>query len=162
MKRRSNSTRLSCNRRRCKSSTGAGIQANDGDGARDWKRQFNFSAIANDLSALNGAVQYGNGLAYSMANLDDEFNARFPGYGSANPTNYAGMYRNCTKQSRYGSLGVEGCGLQYSQLNTMPAGADVAAAVSEFDDAVADASGWQLTCRAGTGRNGKTAPVDAH
>ena len=55
---------------------------------------FNFGAIANDLSALNGAVQYGNGLAYSMANLDDEFNARFPGYGNANPTNYAGMYRN--------------------------------------------------------------------
>lgn len=79
---------------------------------------FNFSAIANDLSALNGAVQYGNGLAYSMANLDDEFNARFPGYGSANPTNYAGMYRNWYKtnlDTAHSALKV--AGLQYSQLN---------------------------------------------
>lgn len=79
---------------------------------------FNFGAIANDLSALNGAVQYGNGLAYSMANLDDEFNARFPGYGSANPTNYAGMYRNwynTNLDTAHSALKV--AGLQYSQLN---------------------------------------------
>lgn len=79
---------------------------------------FNFSAIANDLSALNGVVQYGNSLAYSMANLDDEFNARFPGYGSANPTNYAGMYRNwynTNLDTAHSALKV--AGLQYSQLN---------------------------------------------
>jgi P-type conjugative transfer protein TrbJ len=79
---------------------------------------FNFSAIANDLSALNGVVQYGNGLAYSMANLDDEFNARFPGYGNANPTNYAGMYRNwynTNLDTAHSALKV--AGLQYSQLN---------------------------------------------
>src|ERR1019366_4550163 len=66
-------------------------------------------------------------------------------------------------QSRYGSLGVEGCGASILAVEQRClVGADVAAAVSEFDDAVADPPSWQLTCRAGTGRNGKTAPVDAH
>ena len=66
---------------------------------------FNFSAIANDLSALNGV-------------LDDEFNARFPGYGNANPTNYAAMYRNwynTNLDTAHSALKV--AGLQYSQLN---------------------------------------------
>jgi P-type conjugative transfer protein TrbJ len=63
-------------------------------------------------------VQYGNGLAYSMANLDDEFNARFPGYGNANSTNYAGMYRswyNTNLDTAHSAL--KAAGLQYSQLN---------------------------------------------
>ena len=53
-----------------------------------------------------------------MANLDDEFNARFPGYGNANPTNYAGMYRNwynTNLDTAHSALKV--AGLQYSQLN---------------------------------------------
>jgi len=67
-------------------------------------------------------------------------------------------------QSRYGSFGAEGCGASILAVEQrcLVWWQTFAAAVSEFDDAVADASGWQLTCRAGTGRNGKTAPVDAH
>ncbi len=79
---------------------------------------FNFSAIANDLNAINGAVQYGNSMAYTMANLDDEFNSRFPGYGSSTPTNYSQQYRNWYKtnlDTAHSALKVTG--MQYSQLN---------------------------------------------
>jgi len=62
-------------------------------------------------------VQYGNGLAYSMANLDDEFNARFPGYGSANQRITRACIATGTNQSRYGSSALKVAGLQYSQLN---------------------------------------------
>src|SRR5438874_6193454 len=39
-----------------------------------------FGPIQSDLNALASIVQGGMSLAYSMANLDTQFRARFPGY----------------------------------------------------------------------------------
>ena len=79
---------------------------------------FNFGEIANDLNSINGAVQYGNSMAYTMANMDQEFNSRFPGYGSTTGASYPGLYRqwySTNLDTAHAALKVTG--LQYSQLN---------------------------------------------
>ena len=40
-----------------------------------------FGPISSDLNALASIVQGGQALSYSLANLDSQFKARFPGYG---------------------------------------------------------------------------------
>jgi type IV secretion system protein TrbJ len=78
---------------------------------------FNFSAIAYDLNALSGVVKYGEGLAYSMANLDEEFNTRFPGYSSSTATDYASRYKkwySTNLDTAHAAMKVTG--IQASQL----------------------------------------------
>lgn len=75
-----------------------------------------FGSISGDLTALASIVQGGQALAYSMANLDSQFEARFPGYGY-NGTAYFTQYRTWSQTSLDTTLGtLRAAGLQGQQL----------------------------------------------
>ncbi len=77
-----------------------------------------FGPIASDLNALASIVQGGQSLAYSLANLDSLFKARFPGYGYPG-TGYFTQYRSWSQTSLDTTLGaLRAAGLQGQQLQT--------------------------------------------
>ena len=77
-----------------------------------------FGPIMSDISALHSIVQGGRALAYSMANLDSEFQNRFRGWGyNANAWN--AQYRDWSQTSLDTTLGaLRAAGLQGQQLNS--------------------------------------------
>lgn len=77
-----------------------------------------FGSISNDLNALASIVQGGQALAYSLANLDSLFKARFPGYGYAG-NGYFLRYRTWSQTSLDTTLGaLRAAGLQGQQLQS--------------------------------------------
>jgi len=58
-----------------------------------------FASVNQDINALANVVQQGQAIAYSMSNLDSDFQNRFPGYGSTTSTNYAQLYKNWAQTS---------------------------------------------------------------
>src|ERR1051326_811368 len=77
-----------------------------------------FGPIASDLNALASIVQGGQSLAYSMANRDSLFKARFPGY-TYNGTAYFVQYHNWSQTSLDTTLGaLRAAGLQGQQLQS--------------------------------------------
>ena len=77
-----------------------------------------FGTISNDLNALASIVQGGQALSYSLANLDSQFKARFPGYGYSS-TGYYVRYRSWSQTSLDTTLGaLRAAGLQGQQLQS--------------------------------------------
>lgn len=77
-----------------------------------------FGAIMNDVNALAAIVQGGQGLAYSLANLDQRFRQTYPGYGY-NAGAYYTQYRNWSQTSLDTTLGtLRAAGLQGQQLQS--------------------------------------------
>ncbi len=64
-----------------------------------------FGPIASDINALASIVQGGQALAYSLANLDTLFKARFPGYGYTG-SGYFTQYRTWSQTSLDTTLGA--------------------------------------------------------
>lgn len=76
-----------------------------------------FGPIMADIGSLAAVVQNGRALAYSMANLDGEFRARFRGFGYTARA-WFNDYRNWTQTSLDTTLGtLRAAGLQGAQLN---------------------------------------------
>jgi P-type conjugative transfer protein TrbJ len=76
-----------------------------------------FGPIQNDINALSRIVQGGYSLAYSMANLNSQFSARFKGFAGFRPTNYYQNYQTWSQTSLDTTLGtLSAAGLQGSQL----------------------------------------------
>jgi P-type conjugative transfer protein TrbJ len=73
-----------------------------------------FKDALTDMNKLTNIIQVGNGLAYSMANMDTEFTNRFKGFGYTNAANYPGQYQSWMQTSldtTHGALlavGVQG------------------------------------------------------
>ena len=77
-----------------------------------------FGPISSDLNALASIVQGGQALSYSLANLDSQFKARFPGYGYTG-TGYFTQYRSWSQTSLDTTLGaLRAAGLQGQQLQS--------------------------------------------
>ena len=77
-----------------------------------------FGPIVSDINALASIVQGGQALAYSLANLDTLFKARFPGYGYTG-TGYFTQYRTWSQTSLDTTLGaLRAAGLQSQQLQS--------------------------------------------
>ena len=77
-----------------------------------------FGPIASDLNALSSVVQGGRALSYSLANLDSQFKARFPGYGYTG-SGYFTQYRSWSQTSLDTTLGaLRAAGLQGQQLRS--------------------------------------------
>ena len=64
-----------------------------------------FGPISSDLNALASIVQGGQALSYSLANLDSQFKARFPGYGYSG-NGYFTQYRSWSQTSLDTTLGA--------------------------------------------------------
>jgi P-type conjugative transfer protein TrbJ len=74
-----------------------------------------FGNVMADLNALAAIVQNGMALAYSLADLDGQFRARFPGYGATHA--YYPDYRTWSQTSLDTTLGaLRAAGLQGQQL----------------------------------------------
>lgn len=81
--------------------------------------QMIFNPAMQDLMSLAHVVQTGQGLAYSMANLDQAFAQQYKGYGNAATRSYPQMYRGWMQTSldtAHGAMNV--VGLQGSQLQS--------------------------------------------
>jgi len=52
-----------------------------------------------DMSALTNIIQNGQGLAYSMANMDQEFENRYKSFGYTTAANYQGQYKRWMQTS---------------------------------------------------------------
>ena len=77
-----------------------------------------FGPISSDLNALGAIVQGGQALSYSLANLDSQFKARFPGYGYSG-TGYFTQYQSWSQTSLDTTLGaLRAAGLQGQQLQS--------------------------------------------
>jgi P-type conjugative transfer protein TrbJ len=77
-----------------------------------------YGPITADINALAAIVQGGNALAYSMANLDAQFRARYPGYGSS-PNAYYRDYKVWSETTLDTTLGaLRAAGLQGQQLRS--------------------------------------------
>jgi len=77
-----------------------------------------FGPIASDINALASIVQGGQALAYSLANLNTLFTARFPGYGYTG-SGYFAQYRTWSQTSLDTTLGaLRAAGLQGQQLQS--------------------------------------------
>jgi len=77
-----------------------------------------FGPIASDINALASIVQGGQALAYSLANVDTLFKARFPGYGYTG-AGYFTQYRTWSQTSLDTTLGaLRAAGLQGQQLQS--------------------------------------------
>src|SRR5580700_12342633 len=75
-----------------------------------------FGPISSDLNALASIVQGGQALSYSLANLDSQFKARFPGYGYSG-NGYFTQYRTWSQTSLDTTMGaLQAAGLQGHQL----------------------------------------------
>jgi P-type conjugative transfer protein TrbJ len=78
-----------------------------------------FGPIQADINALARVVQTGYALAYSMANLNSQFSARFKGFAGFRPTNYYQNYQTWSQTSLDTTLGtLNAAGLQGSQLQS--------------------------------------------
>jgi type IV secretion system protein TrbJ len=76
-----------------------------------------FGNVMMDLNALAAIVQNGMALAYSLADLDGQFRARFPGYGTTHA--YYTDYRRWSQTSLDTTLGaLRAAGLQGQQLQS--------------------------------------------
>src|SRR6202051_4736003 len=64
-----------------------------------------FGPISSDLNALASIVQGGQALSYSLANLDSQFKARFPGYGYSGHGHFT-PYRSWSQTSLDTTLGA--------------------------------------------------------
>jgi len=77
-----------------------------------------FGPISADIDALASIVQGGMALSYSLANLDGEFRARYPGYAYSAKTYYRD-YANWFRTSMDTTLGtLRAAGLQGQQLKS--------------------------------------------
>lgn len=77
-----------------------------------------FGTISNDINALASIVQGGQALAYSLANLDALFKARFPGYRYEGAAYYL-RYRDWSQTTLDTTLGaLRAAGLQGQQLRS--------------------------------------------
>ena len=77
-----------------------------------------FGPIVDDINQLASIVQGGRALAYSMANLNAQFRARFPGYGYT-ARGYYTNYRDWSQTSLDTVLGtLRAVGLQGQQLQS--------------------------------------------
>ena len=77
-----------------------------------------FGAIQADINALANIVQGGLALSYSLANLDGEFRARYPGYTYSANTYYKD-YAKWSQTSMDTTLGaLRAAGLQGQQLQS--------------------------------------------
>lgn len=77
-----------------------------------------FGPISSDLNALASIIQGGQALSYSLANLDSQFRARFPGYGYSG-NGYFTQYRSWSQTSLDTTLGaLRAAGLQGQQLQS--------------------------------------------
>jgi P-type conjugative transfer protein TrbJ len=77
-----------------------------------------FGPIMTDIAALHSIVQNGRALAYSMANLDAEFQTRFRGWGY-NANVWYTQYRDWSQTSLDTTLGaLKAAGLQGQQLTS--------------------------------------------
>lgn len=75
-----------------------------------------FGPIQQDLNLLGQTVQGGQSLAYSLGNLDGQFQQRFPGYQPS--TNFSLQYKNWSQTSLDSIMGLlRSIGLQGRQLN---------------------------------------------
>ncbi len=78
-----------------------------------------FGPIQTDINSLAGVVQGGMSLAYSMANLDSQFNNRFRGFSGFVPGNYYNNYQTWSQTSLDTTLGtLQAAGLQGQQLQS--------------------------------------------
>ena len=66
-----------------------------------------FGPIMNDINQLASIVQGGRALAYSMANLNAQFQSRFPGYGYVGRDYFTNYQRLVPNIIRYKSRDVE-------------------------------------------------------
>src|SRR5690349_3463036 len=55
---------------------------------------WQYADLAGQLQQMASLVKYGKGLAYTMANFDQQFRTTFPGYGTYAGGNYYQNYRN--------------------------------------------------------------------
>jgi P-type conjugative transfer protein TrbJ len=77
-----------------------------------------FGSAMQDMMQLSNIVQQGNALAYSMANLDQEFSNRYRGFGYTTSTNYPLQYKKWLQTSLDTSHGaLDALNIQGSQLN---------------------------------------------
>ncbi len=80
-----------------------------------------FGDVMNDLNRLAQVVQTGQALSYSMANLDSQFRATYPGYTLPGNGNFAQQYKNWsqatldTQRSTLAAAGLQGSQLQSEQ-----------------------------------------------
>src|SRR5882672_6276298 len=93
-----------------------------------------FGPISSDLNALASIVQGGQALSYSLANLDAQFKARFPGYGYTG-NGYFTQYRNWSQTSLDTTLGaLKAAGLQGQQLTSEQAVLDQLRGMAQGSD----------------------------
>ena len=77
-----------------------------------------FGPVLSDINALSNIVQGGQALAYSLANLDAQFQSRFRGY-SYSPRSYYTDYRNWSQTSLDTTRStLRAAGLQSQQLQS--------------------------------------------
>ncbi len=75
-----------------------------------------FGVIASDMTDLRQVVNSGQALAYTMDNIDQQFNERFPGYLPS--SDFAASYKSWTQTSNASTLGaLKAANLQNSQFN---------------------------------------------
>jgi len=78
-----------------------------------------FKDAMGDMASLANIIQVGNGLAYSMANMDTEFSNRYKGFGYTTTANYPAQYHAWLQTSldtTHGALNA--VGLQGQQLGS--------------------------------------------
>jgi len=76
-----------------------------------------FGPALNDMQMLSQIIQKGQGLAYSMANLDQEFTNRYKGFGYSTAQNYPAQYQQWYQTSLDTTHNtMNALGLQSSQL----------------------------------------------
>ena len=77
-----------------------------------------FGPAVSDMQELSQIIQAGQGLAYSMGNLDQEFTNRYQGYGYTTAANYPAQYQKWFQTSLDTTHNtMNALGLQSSQLN---------------------------------------------
>lgn len=76
-----------------------------------------FGPALQDMQMLSSIIQNGQGLAYSMANLDQEFSNRYRGFGYTTAANYPAQYQQWIQTSLDTTHNtMKALGLQGSQL----------------------------------------------
>lgn len=77
-----------------------------------------FWNIQGDLNALAGVVQGGRSLAYSLGNLDAQWQQTYPGYRAYAPTGYYNRYQSWSQTTLDTVAGaMRAAGLQNQQMN---------------------------------------------
>ncbi len=94
-----------------------------------------FGPVATDLIGLQHVVQGGSALAYNMANLDQQFTAKFAGFGYHPSQNFTINYKNWQKTSLDTTQHALGAAnLQSSQLGSEQALLNQLTSMSQSSD----------------------------